>query len=70
MSQFDEWETFKNFRWWEKIVALVAGAPLIGLAIIFAPFWIPVLLWGWWLSRKDRENPASWAKDKQPRERG
>jgi len=63
VNQLDEWETFKNFSWSEKLVALVAGAPIIGLAIVFAPFWIPMLLWGWWLDRSYRKNPPPWARD-------
>jgi hypothetical protein len=63
MGRFNELETFNNFPWWGKVVALVAGAPLVGAAIILAPFWIPALLWGWWLDRKDRKNPPPWGRD-------
>jgi hypothetical protein len=63
VSELNEWETFKSFPWWGKIVALVAGAPIIGLAIMFAPIWIPWLAWGWWLDRKDSKNSPPWARD-------
>lgn len=64
MGEFNEWETFKNFPWWGKILALVAGAPIIIISIILALISSPVFLWVWWLDRKDRKIPPHWARDK------
>jgi hypothetical protein len=64
MGRLNELERFNNFPWWGKVVALMAGVPLIGAAIVLAPFWLPVLLWGWWSDRKDRKNPRPWGRDK------
>jgi len=57
----EEWNTF---TWWQKVLALVTGAPMIGAMIILAPFWILGAFWVWWSDRKDRKNPHLWAIDK------